>query len=310
MLGYKEKTAELYEGWIEVKGKRKRFLDAIDEMIDWHAIECRLQKLYARRGRPSIPPMTVFKMLLVQHFYNLSDPGCEEAVNDSLAFRRFCGIGLSDRVPDETTLVRFRQRLVKSHLHDKLLGLINTDLKEHGVIVHRVTLVDATLVEAPTKPPAKGNEPLDRDASYTIKNDKVHYGYKAHVASEAATGMIDKVEYTTARVHDSQVFEQLDPGDVPVAADKAYWSKARDARLGKRSFLQIRGRRNHPLNEEQKAYNKQVARLRSRIEKIFGYFKRTLGYRRTRYRGLSPGMLELQLKSICWNLRRAVNLAA
>ena len=310
MLGYKDETAELLEGWVPFKdNKRTRFLDKIDEIIDWKQIERKLQKLYADRGRPSTPPLRVFKMLIIQHFYNLSDPACEESVNDSFAFRRFCGIALSESAPDETTLVRFRQRLMKKNLHIKLLDMVNECLEKHGLMVRKVTLVDASLIQAQTKGPKKGEEGLEKEASYTIKNDKLHYGYKAHISSEAATGMIEKAEYTTAKLHDSQVFESLDPGDVPIAADKAYWSKARHEALGDRSYLQIRGRKNHPLCELERAYNKQVGRIRGRIEKIFGHFKRSLGYRRARYRGLSPGLLELQMKSICWNLRRAVSLS-
>ncbi len=308
MIGIKNNTDDFLDGWVEIKGKRKRFLDAIDSLIDWKTIESKLNKLYASKGRPSIPPLVVFKMLVIQHFYNLSDPGCEEAVNDSFSFRRFCGLGLAAKIPDETTLVRFRKRLVKNELHHKLLELLNECLRKHGLMVRKVTLVDATLIEASTKGPSKEEKPLEEEASYTVKNKKVHFGYKAHVSTEAATGMIQKVEYTTAKVHDSQVFEQLDTGDVPISADKAYWSKERDEALGNRSYLMIRGRRNNPLNEAETSYNKQVSRIRGRIEKTFGYFKRTLGFRRARYRGICRGLLELQMKSICWNLRRAVSL--
>jgi IS5 family transposase len=308
MIGIKDNTDDFLDGWVKIKGKRKCFLDAIDSLIDWKTIESELNKLYASKGRPSIPPLVVFKMLVIQHFYNLSDPGCEEAVNDSFSFRRFCGLGLADKIPDETTLVRFRKRLVKNELHHKLLELLNDCLRKHGLMVRKVTLVDATLIEASTKGPSKGEKPLEEEASYTVKNKKVHFGYKAHVSTEAATGMIQKVEYTTAKVHDSQVFEQLDTGDVPISADKAYWSKERDEALGNRSYLMIRGRRNNPLNEVETLYNKQVSRIRGRIEKTFGYFKRTLGFRRARYRGICRGLLELQMKSICWNLRRAVSL--
>lgn len=308
MIGIKNNTDDFLDGWVEIKGKRKRFLDAIDSLIDWKTIESKLNKLYASKGRPSIPPLVVFKMLVIQHFYNLSDPGCEEAVNDSFSFRRFCGLGLAAKIPDETTLVRFRKRLVKNELHHKLLELLNECLRKHGLMVRKVTLVDATLIEASTKGPSKEEKPLEEEASYTVKNKKVHFGYKAHVSTEAATGMIQKVEYTTAKVHDSQVFVQLDTGDVPISADKAYWSKERDEALGNRSYLMIRGRRNNPLNEAETSYNKQASRIRGRIEKTFGYFKRTLGFRRARYRGICRGLLELQMKSICWNLRRAVSL--
>ncbi len=308
MLGKLNEERVFLDGWVEVKGKRRKFFDAIESMIDWKLIEKKLNKLYANKGRPSKPPLAVFKMLLIQNFYNLSDPACEEAVNDSLAFRRFCGFGFSDEIPDETTLVRFRQRLIKRRLHDKLLGHINSCLDQHGIGVRRVSLVDASIIESSVRGPRKGEESKDPEASYTVKKDEIHYGYKAHIASEAATDLIQKVTYTTAKTHDSQEFEALDDGKSPVAADKAYYSKERAEKLGARNYLMIRGKRNQPLGELEVAYNKAVSRVRSRVEKIFGHWKRNLGYRRARYRGLSPGRLELELKSICWNLRRAITL--
>lgn len=308
MIGIQNNTEDLFGGWIEVKGKRQKFLDAINSLMDWKVIEKHLEVMYKSKGRPSIPPLVMFKMLILQNYYTLSDPGCEDAVSDSLSFKKFCGLGLADRVPDETTLVRFRKKLIENKLHNKLLTLVNECLSKHGVMVRKVTLVDATLIEASTTGPTKGEEPLEKDASYTVKNKKIHYGYKAHISTEALTGIIQKVEYTTAKVHDSQIFEQLDTGDVPISADKAYWSKERDEALGDRSYLMIRGRRNKPLNEEEISYNKQASKIRGKIEKTFGYFKRTLGFRKARYRGKNKGLLELQIKSICWNLRRSVTL--
>lgn len=308
MLGKLNQEQVLLDGWVEVKGKRRKFLDVIDSLVDWKSIEKKLNKLYSNKGRPSHPPLVAFKMLLIQNFYNLSDPACEESVNDSLAFRHFCGLGFSDTIPDETTLVRFRARLIKKGIHTQLLDLVNTALGKQGIVVRKVTLVDASIIKSSVRGPKKGDESKDPDASFTVKNKQVHHGYKAHVSCEAATHLINNVEYTTAKVHDSQLFEALDDGVCPIAADKAYYSKAREARLGKRSYLMRRGARNRPLSELEKDYNKTVGRIRGRIEKIFGYWKRCLGYERTRYRGLSPGRLELELKSICWNLRRAVTL--
>ena len=308
MLGFFNSERVFLDGWIEVKGKRRKFLDALDNLVDWQPIQKELNKLYANKGRPSHPPLAAFKMLLIQHFYNLSDPGCEEAVADSLAFRSFCGLGFGDKIPDETTLVRFRKRLIKHNLHERLLGLVNAALDHHGLGVRRATIIDASIVEAAVSGPKKEESPKDPEASYTVKNNEVRYGYKAHVSSEATTGLIQKAVLTTAKVHDSQVFEVLDDGETPIAADKAYYSKAREERLGTRSYLMKKGVRGRALCELELAYNKAVSRVRARIEKIFGYWKRTLGYRQVRYRGLSPGRLELELKSICWNLRRAVTL--
>lgn len=308
MIGSLNQEQVFLDGWVEVKGKRRKFLDHIDRIVDWKSIEKRLHKLYSNKGRPSHPPMVAFKMLLLQHFYNLSDPACEEAVNDSLAFRHFCGLGFSDAIPDETTLVRFRMRLIKKGLHTELLNLVNRSLDKHGVGVRKVTLVDASIIESSVSRPKKNEESKDPDAAWTKKKEKLHHGYKAHVACEAATHLIRGVEYTSGNVHDSRVFDEFDDGEHPMAADKAYYSKEREARLGERSYLMRRGARNRPLSDEEHEYNKMIGRIRGRIEKIFGHWKRSMGYRRTRYRGLSPGRLELELKSICWNLKRAVTL--
>ena len=134
------------------------------------------------------------------------------------------------------------------------------------------------------------------DASYTPKQDKRYYGYKGHIAAEAATGMMHRAEYTSAKVYDSQVFKVFDDGRTPMSADKAYWSRSRHPKLGGRSLLQQGYQLLHPIA---RACNQVIARIRGRIEKTFAYFKRVLGSRRVRYRGVSRGLLELQLKSIC-----------
>ncbi|MEM4360287.1 MAG: IS5 family transposase, partial [Candidatus Bilamarchaeaceae archaeon] len=168
------------------------FLDKLDKVIDWKPIEEALWKMYpAKTGRPPYPVLVLFKMCILQHCYNLSDPQCEEQVRDRLSWRKFIGLGLQDAVPDETTLVRFRQRLQEHGLHEKLLGLINEQLEKKGLILKTCTLVDATLLQAARRPVCEKDGSVsggggDPDASYTVKNGKPHYGYKAHVAVDEA----------------------------------------------------------------------------------------------------------------------------
>ena len=170
--------------------------------MDWQPIEKALQTMYpATTGRPPYAPVVLFKMSLLQH----CDPQCEQLVSDRLNWRRFVGLSLQDAVPDETTLVRFRQRLREHELHENLLGLVNRQLQTKGLILKTCTLVDATLLQAARRAPAKADKTGgDGDAGYTAKQGQPHYGYKAHVAVGENHTLIRQVTLTTANVHDSQ----------------------------------------------------------------------------------------------------------
>lgn len=291
------------------------FLDRLDSLMNWRPVETALHALYpATTGRPPQPPLLLFKMSLLQHCYGLSDPQCEEQVRDRLSWRRFVGLGLQDTVPDETTLVRFRQRLVEHGLQEKLLCLINRQLETQGLILKRVTLVDATLVQAARRAPAKADrEGGDGDAGFTVKRGTPHYGYKAHVAVDEEHTLIRKATLTAANVHDSREFEHVVRGDEQmVVADKAYASAARSAWLERRGIhngILRRGSRGHPLGEPSLRMNRFLSGVRCTIEKVFGWWKRCTGYRRVRYVGREPNRLELEFKCVVWNLKRWVNVA-
>ncbi len=212
------------------------FLERLDRTLDWKPTEKALQAMYpATTGRPPCAPLVLLKMSLLQQCYGLSDPQCaRELVSDWLSWRRFVGLGLQDAVPDETTLVRFRQRLRQHDLHEKLLQLVNRQLQTQGLILKTCTLVDATLLQVTRRAPAKGDKTGgDGDAGYTVKGGQPHYGYKAHVAVDEKHTLIRQVTLTAANVHDSQEFENVVKGDEEmVMADKAYWSKARSEWCG------------------------------------------------------------------------------
>jgi IS5 family transposase len=289
------------------------FLEGLERLVDWGPLRLELETLFsAATGRLPRPPLMVFKMLLLQHCYGLSDPQCEEVVGDRLSWRRFVGPSFEDKVPDETTLVRFRGRLVAAGLHERLLGLVNGQLAAQGLILKRVTLVDATLLQAARRAPRKG-EPKGGDpaADHTVKAGQPHYGYKAHVAVDEAHTLIRRAELSAASDHDSRHFEAVVRGDEQmVTADKAYWSQVGSAWLAARGIengILRRGARNGPLGEPARQLNRCLSGVRSGIEKVFGHWKRSLGYRRVRYLGLIRNRLEL--KCVVWNLRRWVNLA-
>ena len=290
------------------------FLERLDAALDWQPLEKALQAMYpATTGRPPCPPLALFKMSLLQHCYGLSDPQCEELVRDRLSWRRFVGLGLHDPVPDETTLVRFRQRLVEHGLHEKLLPLVNRQLEQKGFILKTCTLVDATLLQAARRAPAKGDKSGgDDDAGYTVKQGQPHYGYKAHVAADQTHTLIRQVTLTAAQVHDSQEFETVVRGDEEmVLADKAYWSEARGQwcrEQGVANGILRKASRGETSPDWAVRLNQALSRVRCGIEKIFGWWKRSTGYRRVRYVGRDPNRLELEFKSVCWNLKRLVSL--
>jgi IS5 family transposase len=292
------------------------FLERLNRVLDWQSVEQALQAMYpATTGRPPCAPLVLFKMSLLQHCYGLSDPQCEELVSDRLSWRRFAGLGLQEAVPDETTLVRFRQRLREHGLHEKLLGLVNRQLQAKGLILKTCTLVDATLLQAARRAPAKDDKTGgDGDAGYTIKQGQPHYGYKAHVAVDETHTLIRQVTLTAANVHDSQEFENVVKADEEmVMADKAYWSQARSEWCGRHNVangILRKPSRGQKLRDFAVRANRLFSSIRCKIEKVFGWWKRSAGYRRVRYVGRERNRLELEFKSICWNLKRLVTLSA
>ena len=292
------------------------FLEKLDGALDWRPLEATLQAMYpATTGRPPCAPLVLFKMSLLQHCYGLSDPQCEELVADRWSWRRFVGLGWQDRVPDETTLVNFRKRLREHGLHEQLLALVNRQLQAKGLILKTCTLVDATLLQAARRAPAKGDQTGgDNDAGYTVKQGQPHYGYKAHVAVDEKHTLIRQVTLTAANVHDSQEFESVVKGDEEmVMADKAYWSQARSewcGRHGVANGILRKPSRGQKLRDSAVRANRLFSSIRCKVEKVFGWWKRSAGYRRVRYVGHEPNRLELEFKCICWNLKRLTNLSA
>jgi IS5 family transposase len=291
------------------------FLERLDRTSDWKPVEKALQAMYpATTGRPPCAPLALFKMSLLQHCYGLSDPQCEELVSDRLSWRRFVGLGLQEAVPDETTLVRFRQRLREHGLHENLLALVNRQLQAKGLILKTCTLVDATLLQAARRAPAKGDQTGgDGEAGYTVKQGQPHYGYKAHVAVDETNTLIRAVTLTAANVHDSREFESVVKGDKEmVMADKAYWSRERSewcGRHGVANGILRKPSRGEKLRDSAVRANRLFSSIRCKIEKVFGWWKRSAGYRRVRYVGRERNRLELEFKCVCWNLKRLATLS-
>ena len=295
------------------------FLDRIEQAFDWGAFEALLAPIHAsRRGAPGYPPLTMFKILLLEQWHTLSDPGAEEAVRDRLSFRRFCGLPLEVETPDHASIWRFRQTIDKLGLSAALLLETNRQLDALGLIVKRGTLVDATLIAAAVKRPPYGSgglNPRDRDARVTMKRRQAHFGYKAHLAVDEGSGLVRQAEMTSANVHDSRLGEALVQGDEQaVFADRAYDSQAFRESLRRRGISdgilwKVKHQR-YPLEPWQRQLNRWAQGIRCGVERANATMKQWYGMRRVRYRGLARNACHLQFVATAMNMKRALVLMA
>lgn len=312
---------------------RNARLEKITALLDWSAVEDLLETaLAADTGRPPYSPLTMFKALLLQQWYGLSDPGLEEALSDRLSFRRFCRLSLDVTTPDETTICRFRARLAAKGLGDLLFVEVSRQLEAAGYLVKSGTLIDATLIRSSVRPPAdnpsrrtpetmvrkRGRDTwphsrstLDPDASWTRGGigRRLCFGYKAHIGVDQGSGLIRSRILTTANTYESLVADDLVCGDEQaVYADKAYEKRARRDWLkaqGIKDRIMHRRNKHHDLTHWQKLRNRLIRPIRAPVENVFGTLKRQYGYRQARYRGTTKNALHLDLLIIAFNLRRA-----
>ncbi len=289
-------------------------LDRVLTLVDWAGVERRLSGLREEGpGRPGYRPLLLFKALLLQAWYGLSDAELEFRLGDSLAFGRFVGLSLEDEVPDHTTLCRFRNRLVTERLLEQLFDELDRQLEAAGVVLKQGTMLDATLIEtqAAAKPPPGQLSPVDPQARLTARKGKpgTTFGYKAHVGVDQGSGLVRAVITTPANVNDTVVADQLICGDEKaVWADAAYHTHARQAALkarGVKPRLARRANKNHPeLSPRLKRYNKLIARKRAAVETTFATWKRRMGLVAIRYVGLAKATAQIQMVAMAFNMRR------
>lgn len=281
--------------------RREKFLAEMEAVVPWSRllalIEPHYPKMGRKGGRPAMPLEVMLRIYCLQQWYALSDPMAEESLYDSDAMRRFAGLELGeDRIPDETTILNFRHLLERHALTEAIFAEVNAYLAENGLTLRSGTLVDATIIDAPRSTKNKAGR-RDPDMSSTRKGNDWYFGMKAHVGVDADSGLVHSLETTTARVHDSQVWDELLHGDeTSVWADKAYVNAERaEAFAGPGKFWGVmrkapRGGKLHPVDEH---INRLIARVRARVEHPFRVLKRQFGYIKTRYRGLARNRAQL-----------------
>ncbi|MFZ7094305.1 IS5 family transposase [Primorskyibacter sp. 2E233] len=277
--------------------RREKFLAEMDAVVPWPRMLALIAPHYPKGGRPPMPLETMLRIYFLQQWYALSDPMAEEMLYDSDAMRQFAGIELGDdRIPDETTVLNFRHLLEKYQLTEKLFVEVNAHLTDQGITLRSGTLVDATIIDAPssTKNEAKARDP---EMSSTKKGNDWYFGMKAHVGVDAQSGIVHSLETTTAKAHDSQVWEDLLHGkETSIWADKGYVSAARETAFsGVGKFWGVmrkapKGSGLHPIDED---INRIIAKVRARVEHPFRVIKRQFGYIKTRYRGLAKNRAQL-----------------
>lgn len=297
-------------------------LDDVHELVDWSRIETMLSGIHNKaRGEQAWPPLLMFKALLLQSWYNLSDPQLEKQLARDLLFRRFVGLSLSESVPDHSTLWRFRNHPDVVALQATLLAEVNQQLIARGLLIQQgeISIVDASVIKAQRNRPNKGvdgENTQDPEAGYSVKagsdgKRKTTYGYKAHINVDE-DDFIKVTGFTAGNVHDSQCFTDLLSGEESeVFADSAYASQATDEWLAQRGIdngVLERAYRNKPLTNEQKANNKKKSRLRSGVERVFGLLKLHHGMAQARYLGKVRNQMRFTLICLTYNLKRGMNL--
>jgi len=285
-------------------------LAKLDKVINWEMFREPIERaLYVEPkgagGRPPYDKIMIFKILILQKYYNLSDEQAEFQINDRTSFKQFLGLKLENKIPDEKTIWHFKEQLSNKNLSKDLFELFTKQLMNKGVIAKEGSMIDASFVDVPRQRNSKddnadikkGAVPLefakkdnngnrsklmqkDCDARWMSKSGERHFGYKDHINADEKTKLITKYSVTSAAPHDSTEIENIiDETDTRLHADSAYRSKDIEEFLETKnceSFIHEKGYRNNPLTQEQKESNNIKSKIRARVEHIFGFMTNSM----------------------------------
>lgn len=275
--------------------KREVFLEQMSHLVPWDELESVIEPHYpkAGNGRRPIGLSRMLKIHFLQHWFNLADEACEDALYDSAAFRSFVGIDLgAERAPDATTLLKFRRLLEKHDLGEALLVRVNQGLRGAGITIGGGTIVDATIIAAPTSTKNK-NKQRDPQMHQTKKGNQWYFGMKLHIGADSQSGAVHSATVTAANTHDSQMLPVLMHGkEARLYGDSAYRGEKsreamREASAKVRDFTNERAYRNRPLTTQQKQTNTRKSSVRAKVEYVFLVIKKLWGFTKVRYRGLA-----------------------
>jgi len=310
----------------------------LNSVVKWETFRRLLKKVRdpnrkSAAGRKPFDVMIMFKILILQSLYNLSDDQTEFQIRDRLSFMRFLGLSVSDTVPDAKTIWLFREQLTEAGLIEKAFAKFDDFLRTHGFAAKKGQIVDASIIQTPKQRNSRddnkriknGEVPeawtetkkrqKDTEARWTKKNGKNYYGYKNHVDVDVKHKFIRRYAVTDASVHDSNVFETLldaSNSSRDVWADSAYRSQDKLDELESRGFrehLQRKGCRNKPLSEKEKKGNRTRSKVRSRVEHVFGVQAQRAGDLLLRTIGLVRAKAKIGLRNLAYNIDRYSTLA-
>jgi len=315
-------------------------LEWLNKVMDWRIFEETLERVRPDRtkrgvgGRPPFSNEMLFKIIILQALYNISDNQMEFQINDRLSWQRFLGLSLGDKVPDENTIWLFRELLTTSGAYDELFELFNARLLKIGVITREGSIEDATFVDVPRQrnkkeedqaikalemPAGWEDEPhklaqKDLDARWAKKGAETHYGYKNHIKADKTSKIITAWRVTAANVNDIQMMlALLDEHDRELWADSGYASAVLAKLLAKyypdlKLHINEKGEANRPLTDEQKASNREKSRVRARIEHIFGHMSTSMNALTLRCVGIARAESNIVLRNLAYNLSRYTTL--
>lgn len=326
------------------------FLRQINQCVDWRGIRTLLNKKYTKTqsatGNPAYDALMMFKILLLQTWYGLSDYEVEDRINDSISFCEFLNLDMGLLAPDHSTISRFRLELTRLGIMDKLLRELNKQFKKRGIShINQGAIVDASIVDSPHAPDGsivikvaddredvrsdeehaqeeayqyelKSRKPgVDTEARWVRKGKHYRYGYKKHVLTDEQ-GLVESIITTPANCSDTVVLPDLiEKADLPpgisVLADKGYCSKKNSACLASHGLIDgimLKAQRKMKLSQRQREFNKAISRTRCLIERTFGSIRRWFSGGRCRYRGLERTHTQNILEAMAYNLKRMPGL--
>jgi transposase, IS5 family len=328
---------------LEKLSKKQDPLERLSGHIDFEYFRKPLEKALkpssdnSKGGRPAYDLVLMFKVLILQRYYNVSDDAIEYAILDRLSFMRFLGLGINDPVPDAKTIWLFRDTLTKLKLVEQLFKYLDNQLDKDGIIVHKGKLIDASIVEVPVQRNSREeNEKIkggdipgewkkknnnnklkqkDTDARWTRKNNQNYFGYKNHIKADTKTKLITGFKVTAANVADKAVVEELldkkEDGRQPLHGDCAYRSKELEQIYRQKKIIsQIneQGYRRKTITDKQKRQNKKKSTTRARVEHIFGFITNSMNGKFLKYRSFMRNEAGIQLMNLTYNLFRLVQL--
>ncbi len=272
--------------------RREKFLKEMDKVIPWEELLHIIKRYYpkAGNGRQPMPLQRMLRIYFMQQWYGLSDPSMEDALYDSESMRRFANIDLAaDVIPDETTILHFRHLLEKHELTKKLFEKTQQYLSDKGLLLREGTIVDATIINAPSSTKNRDNA-RDKDMKQTKKGNQWYFGMKAHVGTDTGKGLAHSIVVTDAAVHDSQVMDKLLHGEEQaVYGDRAYTSERKKQEYEARGIKWCVNRkacRHYQLTPEDVEYNHEQSQVRAKGEHAFLVVKHLWHYQKVRYKGL------------------------